>query len=547
MSPTPFETITAKRFNFPAYFVGIEGVTDRQFSTHTVQGAVLNKVVCMQRPRGAAQKLSPLQGSATVGELKIRLVDVDGELTRIVSTEVGSPVLDTLINKKLTLWAGYRDLQEADFVARFGGEIRNVKLVDSLLYEFTVADFKRRYEDRLMAGLDDQPTTAIEGLHAIGSSSLELKSVTGIESGQTLIVHRKDGSQAEAFTAGAVDEQAKTVGIFPDTGVAWTTGDTVVADGVRIRGNIINVFYSLLTGTFSTDPTDAFPLASVLGTPGGLTLVDADLDLAALTRTRDRFLADFDVDFIFRASVTARRFFEDEIFPLGFYPTVANDGILGIRSFVPPGPEDPTPPVLEEQHMDGIPAWDRKFKTHINEIRVFGDHDLGGGAEDLELHFQEDTADQAATRELGAYSVVSEGLRTGLEGAAIAEELGNRIDRRWRVPPIEIKAKTLFTKRDLQVGTIVSLTHPSVPDTFADVVGVTDRLMEITRVDLDYVKGRVKLELLETGFGRFMWLGPAEAGQPTYPTADAAQRRFHHWGDSANKVNGGAEDGYTVF
>lgn len=538
-----FATDTALRHNAPAYFVTIDGISDREYSTHKIKGAILTKVICMQIPSGATQALTPLQGRATVGEIAIPMVDVDGEMTRLISTEAGTPVLATLINRRMTLWAGYRGLDESDYIQVFTGEIRKVRNSESLVYEFILSDFKRRYEDRIMADLEKEPTTKLVAPTFTSGTLLQVSSVDGFAASDSILLHKKDGSAGENRTIDSVDENNKWLVLTSGVGTDWFDGD-VVTKGARVAGNIVNVFYSILTGTFSTDPTDPYPLRATHGTLSGLSLVDSDLDLTLFTKTRDNFLANFDVDFVFTDPIVGRSFFEREIFPLGFYPTVQGDGKLGIRAFVPPGPEITTPDTIAESNMEGFPVWRRQFKTHINRINIFGDKDLGG-TEDTLLALSEDTTDQTNTKEIGEYEITSRGLRSGLDGVALAKEVANRILRRWLVPPIEMTVVTEFTKRQFAMGDIVSISHPSLPDTVNNSVGLTDKLMEIVRVNPLFPEGKMSFELMETGFKRFAWMGPAS--MPSFGSATDAQKRYAYFGDSNNKVNGGIEDGYFTY
>jgi hypothetical protein len=541
--PLTFSATTAFRETAPVYFVTIDGVTDREFATMPVKGAVLNKVICMQIPSGTSQTLSPLQGRATVGEVVVRLVDVDGEMTRLISTEQDTPVLPTLINRRITIRAGYRDITESNFQEVFTGEIRDVGYQDLLLYEFKIADFKRRYEERIMEDLDNETTSSFDVAGLIGDNVLTLKAVEGFSPGNSILLFKRDGSQSETHTVQSVDTEALTVTINGTLQSTWDIDD-IVTKGVRLKGNIVNVFYSLLTNTFSTNAEDPFPLIDTHGTPTGLSLVDADLNLNLFTRTRDRFLGDFDVDFLFTKPEIARSFFEKDFFPLGFYPTVGGDGKLGIRAFVPPGPEDLAPAKIHEQHMLSFPTWVRKFSTHINKVEVFGDVDDAGRDEVL-LKLLEDTTDQTDTGETGSYTLISRGLRSALEGVDIAFEIASRILSRFKVPPIDMNLSVMFSKREIEVGDIVSVSHPSLPDTFTNTLGIVDRLLEVTKAQPDFRGGRMVLSVLETGFVKYAWMGPPT--MPDRPAATAADIVYAYMGDSNNKVNAGTEDGYITY
>ncbi len=535
---------TQSRNPLPAYFVRFEGLATKDYSTCPILSPSVTKVICMYIPDGSSQDLTPLQGKATTGEARVRFIDVSGELTTLIATEKSSPVFNTLINRKITIWGGYRNIIESEYEPIFTGEIRDIKLVAPLTYEFTIADFKRRYEETLMQGMTTPVVTQVDAITNNGQANCTFKSISNLNASDVIHFYKADGSQFESKTIQSINTSTRVVTMTSNFTLNWAVGDMATRDVIRVKGNIINVFYSLLTNSFSTLATASYPLLDKRNSPVGLSLVDTDLDLTSFTRTRDRFLGDFNVDFLFTAPVVARRFFEQELYPLGFYPTVGGDGKLGIRSFVPPGPEGAATVQVNKEHMAGIPLWERGIDTHLNQIYIYGDNNLGDGSFDL-LHSIDDTTDQTNTKEIKNYTVSSKGLRSGIEGAAIAQEIGYRIRRRWLVPPVEVNTPLLFSRRTLKVGDIVSLTHPGIPDTVAGTRGISARLMEVTRMNPDYQRGIMRARLLETGFKKFAILGPASMND--YGSATPDEKQFAYWGDSSNKVGGGTIDGYEKF
>ncbi|MBI5599656.1 MAG: hypothetical protein HY890_07970 [Deltaproteobacteria bacterium] len=70
--------------------------------------------------------------------------------------------------------------------------------------------------------------------------------------------------------------------------------------------------------------------------------------------------------------------------------------------------------------------------------------------------------------------------------------------------------------------------------------------MLLTLVRPDYQASKVHVEALQTKmYRRYGFIAPA--GYPDYPSASASQKERAFIGNSANKVNGGTEDGYYIW
>lgn len=560
--PTPFETETAKTANAPSYYITIDGITTKEYSTHPIKAAVLPKIVSMDPPEGTQQTLNPLQNKATVGEIRVNFVDTDSEITDLISTDGNAPTLDTLINRKLTLFAGYTNLDEADFTPVFSGEIRQVDLVAPLMYRFTVVELKRRFEELLMSDLDDRlnenervPLVALSETAFVGQSQIILQSVTAfppelqgfLSPSVPFVLYTKAGNRRQVVNLNRLETEAKRLTFDEAFNDTYLAGD-FLSRGTLVRGNLINLFYSYLVDDFETDAAlTSFPLLSSLNSPNGLGLATADIDTASFIKTRDQLLGDYDVEFFHNESVKARTFFEKEIYPLGFFPFVNGAGKIGIRTFAPQGPEVLVPIRLEKEHMVGFPKWRRLFKDHFNRVVVFGDHNPVK-SDFEELVTVEDTTDQTATNETGELKIESRGLRSNVrtfDGIELAREIAFRQLRRWLKGPIEVEVELLFTKRLIQIGDVVEVSHPALPDTVAGSRGLVRELYEVIRTTHNFEKGIVKLLLFNQGFQPFAYIGPPT--MTDFPSATPSEKDFCYMGDVNNKLDGGTVDGYLIY
>jgi hypothetical protein len=199
-----------------------------------------------------------------------------------------------------------------------------------------------------------------------------------------------------------------------------------------------------------------------------------------------------------------------------------------------------------KEHMLDDPKWKRRILEHQNRVVVMGNHDVTGTNADATLVTYEDTTDQTNTKEVVEYRIESLGLRSALDGAALAQEIAARILRRWKVPPIEIKVPVAFTKRGLQPGDMVKVSHPGLPNNLTGTLGLTDRVMEVVEAAPRFRTGQMELTLLESAWGaRWARVGPASMAD--YPAATPTEKQYGYWGDASNMVNAGAEAGYVTF
>jgi len=539
-----YATKTADRVNAPNYYCTIEGITGKVYAVHPVKGATDEVVCCMDYPAGNAQSLSPMNNRATIGELRLRFIDVDREWTDLLSTEKASPTLPTIINRNVTVFGAYRDEPVSEYTPMFSGEIREVKLVAPLTFEVIVAERKRRYEENLMASATTVVTTELEQDATQGYYNMKVRSTEGFVVGNWYVLHRQNGSQYEKVQVAAIDEPNTFLTFASPLNYSWGLLYDTLTSAPFVRGNIVNVWYALLTGTFDKTGASNFPLIDYGNNPEGLGISPSEIDLAGLAATRDQFLSNFDVDFLWDAPVTARSFFEAEIYPLAFWPTVNGSGLLGLRVFVPPGPVVEVLAKVYKEHMNTFPQWERRIEEHVNQVKVSIDFNLAKSRYAGPLTF-ESTSDQSVTKQVKLYEIRSSGLRSALNGNEIAQEVAARVLNRYRIPPVLVTAPLIFTKRGLQLGDMVRVSHDALLNVRAGTMGLSDQIFEVVEVNPDYRRALIDVKLLDTTFRRYAYIGPMTMAD--YGAATAAEKLYAYWGDTNNKVNAGAEDGYYTF
>ena len=473
------------RLQAPVYFLRIEG-RGVDYATAPVKNAATTKTVLMDLPKGLRTALDPINGRRLQTSVKVPLLDVDGEITKLVATEASGAYVSSLINRRATIYGGYRHLDESDYAAVYSGRITAVDLVgDGTTYELTISDPTRLLDGEIMTGAtSDKPTT--------------------------------------------------------------------------IAGNPVNVYWSILTGTFSTTHA-TFPLTEVstdtstTSAPTGLGISTSDIYEDQLVEQRDAWYPDALVKVTFVQPESAKTHLETEFFRVfQGWPVISQDGRIGLRFFVPPVPSTDAEEVGPNDIV-GIPKWTRLYRDHLNSFVYYGNYDASADSYDSVLYdteTSEDTADQSATDETIIYQVKSRWLRSDLQndygetGADIAEDLAARMRLRYLKTPAQLTLHVGFHKTALEEGDVIAVTHPQVPDLLTGERGVSGKLMVIVSRTVDFARGLIQLVLLDTGFRRYGVIAPSST--PDYTSATDKQKgTFIYISNSSGNMSDGTP-GYRM-
>jgi hypothetical protein len=454
----------------PVYFLVIEGVSYR-FSTGPVMNAGATYKEYMRTPRGVTQEIFPLEGRSSIGSLSLDLVDVSEEITNLLSP---GQVVATWINREVTLYGGYADLDEADYAKLFVGQVSDWGMKGPV-YTLKIRDLKRTTLEKIMTNAtEDTPST--------------------------------------------------------------------------IEGNPINIWYALVTGDFANA---TFPVTTSGAAATGLNVSASLIDATHLQNERDEWLFGWNLHFEFRKPEKAKKFFEDELFLLKGYPLIRGSGQLSARLYHPSHPAE-TAQVLDEDTILGTPDTKPLFEDHVNDIKIYGDYnpdydESTGESEFTLLCSCEDSSDITATNERKELVIESKGLRTDLDGVRNARFAGGKIRQRFLNPPVEITAETLFSRRMLEVGDVVGVTHAALPEMDAGARGWAGVQCEVTKAVPDFRRGRMRFTLITTNFGRrYRVIAPNSV--PDYTLQTQAQKdKYMSIADTATELLGGTDPAHQII
>lgn len=276
---------------------------------------------------------------------------------------------------------------------------------------------------------------------------------------------------------------------------------------VTFSGNAIDILLSILTSTGdgTNGDYDTFAEGNSLG-------IDADyIDVAAIEAVRDNWIPGSSalLSFTINDRERAKDWLEREIFkPFNLYPVIDGQGRFLVKPFKPPLPTAGSEIVINEDVIIGIPQWDMNLGSVVNEVEWhFAWNSTTEQYDTINYYID---SDSLTNRGPGKKSLVvkSKGLASE---TALVDRSKKRIFRRFANPPLKISVTCFFSKWTAEAGDIVSLTHSRLPDLETSTRGVTNKLMEVVNRSIDWMRGRVNLELLDTGFqsGYYSVISPA--------------------------------------
>lgn len=286
---------------------------------------------------------------------------------------------------------------------------------------------------------------------------------------------------------------------------------------VTISGNPLTILLALLTST-GNGTNGAY---DYYDEENGLGIEQVYIDVAGIEQVRDDWFPgdSHKMEFSITKRIKAKDFFEKEIFKiLNLYPVVDGQGRFGVKPFKPPLAATSSEQTIDRDVIIGMPTWNSNLPALVNEVEAHYDWNPTTEAFDTIDHYFSSTS--LTNRGPGKKPIVlkSKGLKTSNGALAIMAKRAARIFERFAVPPIAISFNTFFSKWLSEAGDIISFTHSKLPDIAAGTRGITARRMEVISRSIDWKRGRVKIDLLDTGFGK----GTYNVISPTMTVLSAA-------------------------
>jgi len=544
MTYNPNATWTASTLDkskHPIHIVRFDGLASLQYSSGPVKSPTRTTLQYLGGLGGLSQQVDPFTGRISIGRVRFTLTDKDGAITDLLSTQKASPVLPTIVNRGVTILSGYVQDAESTYAQIHHAYITEVNLTaDKGGYEFSLGDPKRAMIEDIFreaqAGSSRVDTT-LNATAAVGTHRITVNDVANIMPEDYLFVGPNGSGQEEKIQVKKVEGGTNPDAVISKSPLTYThtTGTAARWATSRIRGNPINIFFSLMTGNFAHAD---FPLILADGMPTGLGVDEADIDQAQLAIERDDFMTDLVFQFEVTGKVRAKDWMEKEIFLLFGYPTVTPDGKLGFHCYRPRRPTESILTLSESNILDW--SWERRYDQAVNRIVVKHDYDVER-REYLGQTVIEDTTNQSTVgiKELiiehqglvpGDILSLAHGL-TGRQQSLLPIYIrmyANRYLMRFMHGAAELTLHCHLSTRIGGLGEAANVSHSFIPNIRSGIRGVDPALGPTPGASFEIIKiehrgDRMVLVGQDNGFTRPFFIG--SSGAPDYGAAGAMQKR----------------------
>ncbi|HEY6290045.1 MAG TPA: hypothetical protein VI455_00570 [Terriglobia bacterium] len=431
----------------------------------------------LQIPQGSSQTPNELEGTSSMGAMTVKCVDPSGTLKQLAAQ-------DALIGKVVQFQMGFPALSLGDFVTLHTLQITQVGWDPNGMITITCSDVQRFIQGQQIW---------------MNGGPLEWSP------GQTAVQPSGPAVTANAFPVS--DDNPRFLQGNPiDLLLAALQNELGVGQDPSLRSSnyVLQQLVPVYSQQQSYDPLPP-PPGWVLFTPGNdSTLINPNsyIDVEQFLSLRDsQFSGDF-FEFIITRPIDGKQFIEDQILkPLGLYLIVGADGQLRLK------PMKPLPyqaPVFNftASNILGIPQTERQ--PIVNLVTVQMDVDNSGVSTAARAYLGQGSYEQQTSLQL--YQQVYEqqleatGMRTNYGGNVRSRALADRIFRRHAFAPPAYRAKTHLAALGVELGDLVSLTHPLLVDFEAGKLGVVNITCEVMDRRPNYAQGFVEFSLLDTRF-----------------------------------------------
>lgn len=276
---------------------------------------------------------------------------------------------------------------------------------------------------------------------------------------------------------------------------------------VQVRGNPINILLGLLISNNGDRTKGKYDYLSALDSNGdriggiGLNMDLSQIDIEAFEEIRDAYFPTSSVLFTFRVEerISANDFLKNEIYkPLNMYPIIKGDGRYSARVYRPILPPYTTRTITEDV-MVGIPRYSGNLTSLVNEVRFSYDYD-GDEFGTIEVYVDAESINERSSGDR-VLEIETTGLNSdNTDAAGFVERSANRIFDRYAVPPIKLTMDVLFKEMLIESGDILGIENKFLPNLETGTFGLEDVQMEVLKRTVDWKRGKVKLDMLQTGF-----------------------------------------------
>jgi hypothetical protein len=483
----------------------------------------------MQLPQGSSQTVNELEGTSSVGTMTVKCIDPGGTLKQLAAQ-------DALIGKVAQFQLGFPGISLGDFVTLHTLQISQVGTDTQGMVTLTCSDVQRFIQGQQI-WLNGGPQEWSPG--------------------QTSAAPVGPAVLANAFPVSDANPrhvQGNPINIL----LAALQNELGVGQDPSLRNSnyVLQQLIPVYSSEQNYDPLPP-PPGWVLFTPGNdSTLINPNpyIDVPQFLSLRDsQFSGDF-FEFEITRPIDGKQFIEDQILKvLGLHLIVASDARLRLKPMKPMPYQTPVFN-LTSSNIVGIPQTGRQPIVNLVTMRM--DVNNSGISTAARAYEGQETYEQQTSLQL--YQQVYEqqveatGLRTPYGASMRSRVLADRIFRRHAFAPPAYQVRAYLAALVVELGDLVSLTHPLLVDFQTGSRGVVNVACEVIDRKPNYAAGYVEFKLLDTRFLNSAdpyQIAPATADIPSWSEASATERgQYMFIADAAN--NGTYADGtagHTIF
>lgn len=458
-----------------------------------------------------SQKLNPDTANATIGNISFSVVDKARELTDLQRTKLlaGKGLRD----KRVEVYVGFSQLPFDAFRLVATQIIENVEYASGS-YDISCNDVQRFARKDIF----EAKTTILANTLTATATTVEVVSTSGFQR----IAHGPSFSDAPNQTVGylKVDKEiirytGLSAGQFTGCtrGCFGTRAEAHTADSNGDNGKKVEeviylelpapkLAYALLSGYLWNQGGAQLPAHWHLGVPAqyvrasDFTSIGTDwYDTADDTKG---VILRFDT----LKKTDGKRFLETQVcLPLGAYMPIYADGAIGMKRMAGVLSGSSYQTVLDENCVTKVGALEHGMSATLN------DFDIQWNQFDNEYLRRTAVVDADSVSKHGKAArktVQFSGLHSARHTATVVANMLNSLRDRYAGPPLRLKVDVLPSRNFLEVGDHVRVRLKNVRDYTNASTTDLDRTMEVQAVTLDWVRGRVSLEL----FGSSQPAGP---------------------------------------
>jgi len=483
----------------------------------------------MQIPEGSSQTPNELEGTTSIGAMAVRCIDPSGTLKQLAAQ-------DALIGKVVQFQMGFPALSLGDFVTLHTMQITQVGWDANGMIVITCSDVQRFIQGQQI-WMRGGPLEWLPGQTAV----------------------QPVGPAAGANASPVSQDNPRFLQGNPiDLLLAALQNELGVGQDPSLRGSnyVLQQLVPVYSQTQNYTPLPP-PPGWVPFTPGDdSTLINPNpyVDVNQFLSVRDaQFSGDF-FEFIITRPIDGKQFAEDQILkPLGLYLVVGADGKLRLKAMKPLPCQAPFFNFTASNIM-GIPQTERQ--PIVNLVSCQMDVDTSGPSTAARAYLGQASYEQQTSLQLYqqvyAQQIEATGLRTNYGGSMRSRALADRIFRRHSFAPPAYRVQSHLASLIVELGDLVSLTHPLLVDFESGKLGVVNITCEVIDRRPSYAHGWVEFSLLDMRFVNLATpyqIAPAVAEVPSWQEARAGERQQYMFISFAAQggANADGTPGNTIY